>query len=135
MLAQGAIGIACREDDGPARKLLAALNHEDTRLAVVCERAFLTALDGSCRTPIAGLAQRIGSGGLSFRGLVAAVDGSKIFETSRCAHAWLRSVPNLCSLTKVVGDAVHAVALSCCQIQSYIFYIGREINFSLRPQS
>lgn len=51
---QGAIGIACREGDDGAAEYLAALNHEDTRLAVVCERAFLTALDGSCRTPIAG---------------------------------------------------------------------------------
>ena len=85
---QGAIGIACREDDGAARKLLGALNHEDTRLAVVCERSFLAALDGSCRTPIAGLAQRGAGGGLTFRGLVAAVDGSQIFQTSRCVlHA------------------------------------------------
>lgn len=51
---QGAIGIACRTDDAASRKLLAALNHEETRVAIVCERAFLTALDGSCRTPIAG---------------------------------------------------------------------------------
>ena len=35
-------------------------------MAIVCERAFLTALDGSCRTPIAGLAQPNGSGGMSF---------------------------------------------------------------------
>lgn len=55
--AQGAIGIACREGDDRAAAALAALNHEETRLAVVCERAFLAALDGSCRTPIAGLAQ------------------------------------------------------------------------------
>ncbi len=51
---QGAIGIACREGDDAAAEYLAALNHEETRLAIVCERAFLTALDGSCRTPIAG---------------------------------------------------------------------------------
>lgn len=56
-VAQGAIGIACREADEDAHGLLAALNHEPTRLAVICERAFLAALDGSCRTPIAGLAQ------------------------------------------------------------------------------
>lgn len=53
-VSQGAIGIACRTDDDASLKLLAALNHEETRIAVVCERAFLTALDGSCRTPIAG---------------------------------------------------------------------------------
>lgn len=40
-----------------AAAALAALNHEETRLAVVCERAFLAALDGSCRTPIAGWAR------------------------------------------------------------------------------
>jgi hypothetical protein len=43
-----------RTDDEPSRKFLAQLNHEDTRVAVVTERAFLAALDGSCRTPIAG---------------------------------------------------------------------------------
>lgn len=58
---------------------LASLNHEDTRLAVACERAFLTALDGSCRTPIAGLAQRSAAdpSSCSFRGLVASPDGLK----------------------------------------------------------
>ena len=59
---QGAIGIACREGDDSAAAYLATLNHEDTRLAVVCERAFLTALDGSCRTPIAGYARKDAGG-------------------------------------------------------------------------
>ncbi|CAA0835559.1 Porphobilinogen deaminase- chloroplastic [Striga hermonthica] len=53
-VAQGAIGIACRSNDDKMATYLASLNHEDTRLAVVCERAFLEKLDGSCRTPIAG---------------------------------------------------------------------------------
>jgi hydroxymethylbilane synthase len=53
-VSQGAIGIACRDGDAPMQKYLAGLNHEETRIAIVCERAFLTALDGSCRTPIAG---------------------------------------------------------------------------------
>lgn len=52
---QGAIGIACRSDDPASLALLAKLNHEETRIAIVCERSFLTALDGSCRTPIAGV--------------------------------------------------------------------------------
>ena len=34
-----------------------ALNHEETKIAVDCERAFLAALDGNCRTPIAGQAK------------------------------------------------------------------------------
>ena len=61
---------------------LASLNHEDTRLAVACERSFLSTLDGSCRTPIAGLAQRQADGSCLFRGLVASPDGTK----SECKH-------------------------------------------------
>ena len=84
MRAQGAIGIARREDDSAAAKYLKGLNHEETRLAVVAERAFLTALDGSCRTPIAGYARKNAQGGLTFDGLVASVDGSKVYQCSRC---------------------------------------------------
>lgn len=82
-VAQGAIGIACREDDTDTQKLLAELNHEETRIAIQCERAFLGELDGSCRTPIAGLAQKNDKGGLSFRGLVASPDGKNVYQTSR----------------------------------------------------
>lgn len=52
---QGAIGIACRTNDTATQEYLARLNHEETRIAVACERSFLMALDGSCRTPIAGV--------------------------------------------------------------------------------
>jgi len=82
-VAQGAIGIACRTDDAPAAKYLAGLNHEETRVAVVTERAFLAALDGSCRTPIAGYAHKGADGQLHFKGLVARPDGSKSYETVR----------------------------------------------------
>jgi hydroxymethylbilane synthase len=81
-VAQGAIGIACREGDAAAGELLAALNHEPTRVAVVAERSFLAALDGSCRTPIAGLCRQAPDGGLTFRGLIAKTDGSDILETA-----------------------------------------------------
>lgn len=85
-VSQGAIGIACRDNDNKARDYLAGLNHEETRIAVVCERAFLTALDGSCRTPIAGYAHRAADGMLHFSGLVATPDGKQILRTSRvCA--------------------------------------------------
>lgn len=56
---------------------LASLNHEETRLAVACERAFLLALDGSCRTPIAGYACRDEDGNCIFKGLVASPDGTR----------------------------------------------------------
>ncbi|KAK9813342.1 hypothetical protein WJX73_001485 [Symbiochloris irregularis] len=82
-VAQGAIGIACRDGDDKVGEFLARLNHEETRLAVVAERAFLSALDGSCRTPIAALAKKEADGGMSFRGLLASIDGKQVFQTSR----------------------------------------------------
>ncbi|KAK4783195.1 hypothetical protein SAY86_007569 [Trapa natans] len=82
-VAQGAIGIACRSHDEKMANYLATLNHEETRLAVSCKRAFLETLDGSCRTPIAGYACRDGDGNCLFRGLVASPDGTRVLETSR----------------------------------------------------
>ncbi|KAG2300795.1 hypothetical protein Bca52824_037267 [Brassica carinata] len=75
--------IACRTDDDKMATYLASLNHEETRLAVACERAFLETLDGSCRTPIAGYAAKDEEGNCYFRGLVASPDGTKVLETSR----------------------------------------------------
>ena len=61
-----------------AVQLLDALNHEDTHVAVLCERAFLAALDGSCRTPIAGHATKADDGTLHFSGLIATTDGKEV---------------------------------------------------------
>jgi len=82
-VAQGAIGIQCREGDEKTLGYLAALNCANTKLAVDCERAFLAALDGNCRTPIAGQAKLLEDGQLYFRGLIAKPDGSIIFSTER----------------------------------------------------
>jgi hydroxymethylbilane synthase len=79
-VAQGAIGIQCRSDDERSLKYIAALNHPDTHTCVTCERAFLEALDGNCKTPIAGQA-RIVDGKIKFRGLIAMPDGSIKYET------------------------------------------------------
>lgn len=81
-VAQGAIGIACREGDESMMAYLDTLNHPDTYTAVVCERAFLTALDGSCRTPIAGHALRGPEGNLVFSGLIAHPDGIEVHKIS-----------------------------------------------------
>ncbi len=74
-LAQGIIGIEIRETDTHARELIGPLNDTPTEIAIRAERAFQAALDGSCRTPIAGLATITGNT-LSFRGEVLAPDGS-----------------------------------------------------------
>lgn len=50
--AQGAIGIEIRDADARTRELVAVLNHGPTATTIAAERALLTTLDGSCRTPI-----------------------------------------------------------------------------------
>jgi len=81
-VAQGAIGVSCRRDDAKTRDLLQALNDVRTATAVGCERAFLGELDGSCRTPIAGLAE-IADGVLRFRGLVLNPEGTEWHEIEK----------------------------------------------------
>jgi len=81
---QGAIGIECRADDVETRALLAALNHDETARQVAAERAFLAALDGSCRTPIAGLATLEGDT-IRLRGLIVRPDGSETLAAERTA--------------------------------------------------
>ena len=70
-VAQGAIGITCREDDDEILAWLARLNCRTSALCVTAERAFLRALDGSCRTPIAAHAVLAEDATLSFKGNVA----------------------------------------------------------------
>jgi hydroxymethylbilane synthase len=76
---QGAIGIEAREKDTRMREVLARINHADTSAAIDCERAFLAALDGSCKTPIAGHATIVGNA-VQFRGLIARPDGSAALD-------------------------------------------------------
>ena len=78
---QGAVAIECRADDRPIRDLLAAIDHHPTSTAIECERAFLAALDGSCRSPIAGCARADG-GSLRFDGILLSEDGSEFYEAS-----------------------------------------------------
>jgi hydroxymethylbilane synthase len=82
-VAQGAIGVETREGDQRMVGLLSALNDADTAICVAAERAFLAVLDGSCRTPIAGLAQLTGGGGMRFRGQILTPDGRQCHETER----------------------------------------------------
>jgi len=76
---QGAIGIETRIGDTRIDALLAPLAHRETGIALACERAFLAALDGSCRTPIAGLATVDGDR-VSFHGMILKPDGSEAHE-------------------------------------------------------
>ncbi len=78
-VAQGAIGIERRVEDARVAALLEPIADGPTGLRLAAERAFLAALDGSCETPIAGLAVLEG-GALRLRGEVLRPDGSDLHE-------------------------------------------------------
>ena len=83
-VAQGAIGIERREDDARVAEMLEAIHDGETGLRLAAERAFLAALDGSCETPIAGLAELDG-GTLRLRGEILRTDGSEALFDDRSA--------------------------------------------------
>jgi hydroxymethylbilane synthase len=79
---QGAIGIETRIDDHRVRELLAPVNHPATATALHAERAFLATLDGSCRTPIGGLAV-IREVEVHFEGIIVSPDGRRAHRVAR----------------------------------------------------
>jgi hydroxymethylbilane synthase len=83
-VAQGAIGVEVLESNTKVRELFAPANDSETDIAVTLERAFLAILDGSCRTPIAGLAERRGKS-IAFSGCVLTPDGRTRIDVARDA--------------------------------------------------
>jgi hydroxymethylbilane synthase len=84
-VAQGAIGIERRADDTRAAAMLDAIHDTETATRLAAERAFLAALDGSCETPIAGLAELTGPT-LRLRGEILRPDGSEVLsEDATCS--------------------------------------------------
>jgi hydroxymethylbilane synthase len=78
---QGAIAITARGADTRALQALSAISDGETSAALTAERAFLAELEGSCRTPIAGLA-RLEGGRLRLVGEVLRTDGSERFDVA-----------------------------------------------------
>ncbi len=83
---QGAICIESRAGDGRVEAMVEAIHDAPTGEALACERAFLAALDGSCRTPIAGHAVS-SSGSIVFSGMIVSLDGSEAHEVSMDGRA------------------------------------------------
>ena len=79
---QGALAIECRESDEALRRLLEPLHDQVSAACVDAERAMLAALDGSCRTPIAGLAELDGAR-LVLEGALLKPDGSAEIRARR----------------------------------------------------
>ena len=80
-IAQGAIGIERRTGDTDVAEALSLINDTDTTVRLNAERALLGGLDGSCQTPIAGLAT-LKNGQVLLRGEVIRPDGSEALTAS-----------------------------------------------------
>jgi hydroxymethylbilane synthase len=78
---QGAITIESRVNDTRIDALLALINHRETCIRLACERSFLAQLDGSCRTPLAGLAW-FENEILHFSGMILTPDGSQLHRVA-----------------------------------------------------
>jgi hydroxymethylbilane synthase len=78
---QGAIAIETRSDNQVAIEATRKLNHRETELACLAERAFLRGLGGGCQFPIAAHAL-VSEEQLHLEGLVAAPDGSEILRAA-----------------------------------------------------
>lgn len=99
---QGAIGITVRDGDTRVAEAVAPILCPATGVALEAERAFLAALDGSCRTPI-GVHATVDGDLVSLTGLVLRPDGSEAFDENRsgaCIDAG--------SVGRAAGDAVRA---------------------------
>jgi hydroxymethylbilane synthase len=83
---QGIVGVTARADDADLLTLLAAIEDQGARAAALAERALLAALDGSCRTPIAGYAKLLRDDVMQLTGLAARADGTFLLKRSMKAR-------------------------------------------------
>jgi hydroxymethylbilane synthase len=103
-VAQGAVGIECRAARVDIVELVSRISHTPTMTCLTAERAFLEVLDGSCRTPIAGLAT-LADGQIHLRGEVLSLDG-----TIRYFHEIRGSENDAAALGSSLGTLLRAAA-------------------------
>ncbi len=76
---QGSLAIEVREDDGRIRKLIEPLNHRESYISALCERAFLRELEGGCQVPM-GAISRVEGDRIRVRGFISDLEGIKFIE-------------------------------------------------------
>lgn len=76
-LAQGALGVQCRQDDTFILETLSHIHDKKAGFCTEIERTFLRAVDGSCRAPLGGLARYINEDEISFIGFVSDPQGKQ----------------------------------------------------------
>jgi hydroxymethylbilane synthase len=110
-VAQGALGVECRAADVEIRALLAPLASATTTSCIEAERAFLAALDGTCRTPVAALAT-IANDRLRLRAILFTPDGKRHWQATREG-----AVADAVAIGEDAGRAVRADAGDIYQAQ------------------
>lgn len=106
---QGALAITTRDGDARARDLLQGLEHNSARIETEAERAFLTALDGSCRTPIGALA-RVDGAQLSFIGEALTPDGTARWRQTEAIALGADAIAEARALGDRLGRAIRGEA-------------------------
>ena len=76
---QGSLAIEIREDDERIKSLIKPLNHEESYISALCERAFLRELEGGCQVPIGAFAQ-ISDGKVKIRGFISDLEANRFIE-------------------------------------------------------
>ncbi|MBY0563118.1 MAG: hydroxymethylbilane synthase [Hyphomonadaceae bacterium] len=106
---QGALAITARADDARVRDALSALQCVRARREIEAERAFLEALDGSCRTPLGALARAEGET-LSFVGEALTPDGTARWRRRETITFGANPVAEARSLGLRIGAAIRQEA-------------------------
>jgi len=85
-IGQGVLGLEVRHDDEQTIGLIGFLNHEETKVTVIAERAFLRELEGGCQVPMAAFC-RLNGDELQLEGMIGELDGSKVIR-DKITGAW-----------------------------------------------
>lgn len=102
---QGALAITARRDDTSTLQKLSAFEDTHARIEIEAERAFLMALDGSCRTPIGALA-RINGAQMSFTGEALTPDGARRWRRSESVALGQNPIQNAKNLGERLGSEI-----------------------------
>jgi hydroxymethylbilane synthase len=78
-IGQGVIAVECREEDEGLKGIVETLSHEETRIAVEAERAFLKTVGGGCQVPLGGYAS-CEEGKVKMIGMIAKPDGTRVLK-------------------------------------------------------
>ncbi|MGQ0741829.1 MAG: hydroxymethylbilane synthase [Alphaproteobacteria bacterium] len=108
-LCQGAIGAEIRLGDTRVQDLVFPVNNMESAAAIACERGFLVGLEGSCRTPVAGLAE-YRHGKISFRGEVLTLDGRNHWAVARDIMVQVDDLDSLARIGREAADEIREKA-------------------------